>query len=136
MGRARMAATYACGALSAVLASAYTWPHEFVRRAPEVYVDPPSKGLVAYIEQLTVIPVWPIVFALSAFLIFSCALFIKQSLKWAHLIAAAFLVGYSAALWMTAIAAPGTFIVSAVLASFAAVMNLSLCDSYAGRPPK
>lgn len=136
MGRARMVATCSCIGVSSVLAVAYNWPYEFVRRAPEVYVTAPPKNLASYIERLTIVPVWPMVFGISALLLIYAFVFSKKFLPVAHVIFAAFMVGYASSLWITAIANPGTYIVSAVLASFPAAISFAMGISYKERPAK
>lgn len=136
MGRSRTAATAASAISSAVLAVAYLFPEEFVFRAPAGYYARSGNSVTQYITQLLVIPTWSIVFGISALLLFGAWFLRHKLLPIAHLYTGSIWVGYSVALWITAIANPGTYIVVAVIVSLVAAFNLSLSDSYAERPAK
>ncbi|URG17398.1 putative membrane protein [Rhodococcus phage Mbo2] len=136
MGRSRTAATASTAISSVVLAVAYMFPDEFVFRAPSGYYARSGNTVTQYITQLMIVPVWAIVFGIPGVLLIVAALFRRKLLPIAHLYTGSIWVGYAVALWITAIANPGTYIVVAVIVSLVAAFNLSLSDSYAERPAK
>jgi len=117
-----------------VLGFAYSMPDEFVRSAP-IPAPPgqPSKiNVVAYIEQLTVFPIWTILFSVSAVLLVIASLRDKFG-PHAHLFAGSVMTMYAVASVITAFVNPGTYIVSTTLAWAFAFAQFTIMSSYVYR---
>lgn len=125
-----------------LLAIAYLYPDEFVRN-PIVAKRSNAKSVTMFIESLTVIPVWSLIFLVAALFIVigllpAMRLRTKQFipsrlLPSAHLAAFVTLVGYFTALITTAYINPGTYITTAGFVFLIAVNQVTLMLGYSSR---
>ncbi|QZE10828.1 membrane protein [Gordonia phage ChisanaKitsune] len=126
-----------------LLGFAYLWPDEFVRNPNSTTA---SKNVLATIESLTAVPVWSVLFSLTALFIVVGLLPINVSygpdrtwhsnalLPSAHLAGMATTVGYTVALLATAALSPFTFISTAIFSFMVAGMQVTLMLGYSSAP--
>lgn len=122
------------GAFFFIFAVAYAVPNEFVR-APAVPTTPgqaPKVNVVAFIEQLTVLPLWTVFFAICWGLLIVAAAREKFGPR-AHLIAGSTMSMYAVASLISAVANPGTYIVTTTFAFAFASAQFTLMASYIHR---
>lgn len=125
------------------LGLAYLWPDEFVRNPNAATA---SKNVLATIESLTAVPVWSVLFSVTAIFILVGLLPIHVSyggnktwhsnalLPSAHLAGASVTVGYTIALLLTAALSPFTFITTAIFSTMIAGMQVTLMLGYSSAP--
>lgn len=123
-----------CFILSASLIVFYYWPDEFVRSPLGREQRPGS--LIVFIQTLTDLPVWSILFSVAASSLLLIFFFRHEWMPWAHFINSIVMFIYSGSIWYGAFLAQGTYVVTAAFASFVVVVNFSLAISYAENPLK
>lgn len=121
--------TIAIGALYTVLGIAYFNPDELVR-----HPDPAARGgkqsVLQYVEHLTRLPVWGILFLLTGITLLVAVARWWRFIPPAHLACACVMMGYTAASLTTALINEGTYVVTTIFAFFVAILNLMMMMSY------
>ena len=131
--RTRLLKSISMMVLYLVLGFAYLWPDEFVRNPASLALSGRS-SVIVYVENLTRFPIWGAAFLLGATSLFAALTLWRKFLPSAHLICACIAMGYAASSWTTAVINPGTYIITAALATFVLVLNLILMISYTAGP--
>lgn len=105
----------------------YFFPAEFVRN-PDREKALQRNSVVAFIESLTVFPVWGIAFTVTGLFLLMCVVHrqlrkSENALPIAHLMISVVLAGYTMALFMTALINPRTFLTTTVFSLIALGAN-------------
>lgn len=124
---------YAIGSM--LLGVAYLYPDEFVRNPDPTKRTAPS-STVAFIESLTRVPIWGVLFVIVAVMLFACLLFkrARDFFPYAHLASTVVLTMYTIASYTTAVINPGTYVTQALFVGMLAFGALVLMINYASRP--
>lgn len=113
-----------------VLGLAYLNPDEFVRAPDRVY----SGSLVVFIENLTIFPIWSMIFIGTTSFTAYCLLFSHAKLPFGHWSMFIGGIAFTTAMWLGAFLAPHTYVTLSLLSTIVTGMNYLLALSYAERP--
>lgn len=119
------------GAFLLLFAVYYSAPNEFVR-APLPPGSSPRVNVVNYIETLTIVPVWTVLFVIGFGFLMAATARDKYGPR-AHLTAGVVVIMYAVASFATAITNPGTYIVTATFALAFAFAQFMMQSAYTAR---
>lgn len=135
--RARWWSSWVLAFVYCGLGIAYMKPDEFVRN-PDVTRRSSINSVIAFIENLTVVPVWGIMFLIAGVSLI-LALVIGRKRADEHVIYPLLTGGvvftmYAFASWSTAIISPHTYVTSAIMATGLGCISFVLMYNYSRKP--
>ena len=135
--RARWLSSWVLAGVYSLLGIAYLFPDEFVRN-PDPAKRTAKSSVVAFIENLTVVPVWGILFIITGITLMGALLIGRrnadQFVPYPLLLGLVTFSMYSFASWSTTIINSGTYMVSSVLATGLTGVTGVLMYNYSRKP--